>query len=335
LYRRKQQNITQDDASSNHSESSKDSLHLRIVAAHKFSVVITIEVSYFDTGLQIKEKSLKRIESSCSPSRSTSNDIHTFRLVRSSTKQNFRDFDSILNSNVKNMEEFVLIGKRADTNFNRLMTVHNVHGPSEKEILNRTKHLPLIRPTTSASLNMSIDSAFVQGDLQHDLRKILSEIAKYSAFILGSTSYAEKLIKYYRQKILMSLHNHQDIVKLLVDMGFSRKNVLRALKLQGNNYTLALDWLVENIGNNMDVAATAVVEANGGQSTSTTNNTLESSNDSVENEGDESTFNKFYSKKFPSSNSIFYPKHKAIVSSNKKKFIFAYICSVDCGLAKD
>lgn len=272
-----------------------------------------LQVSYFDTGLQIKEKALKKIESTCSPSRSFPNDIHSFRLVRSSTKQPFRDFDSVLSSNVKNNEEFLLLTKRADGNLNRLLNIQNCHGPSEKEILNRTKNLPVIR-SSSTSLNntMSMDSAFFQGDLQNDLRKILSEIAKYSAYILGTLPFAEKLIKYYRQKILMNLHNHQDIVKLLVEMGFSRKNVLRALKLQGNNYTLALDWLVENVTKEDD-----------GQST----NNLEVSNESNECEDiADYTYKKFYSRTFPSTNSIFYPKHKAVVSNIHMHIYSSYIC---------
>ena len=152
---------------------------------------------------------------------------------------------------------------------------------------------------------MSIDTAFFQGDLQHDLRKILSEIAKYSAYILGSLPFGEKLIKYYRQKIIMSLYNHQDIVKLLVDMGFSRENVLRALKLHGNNYTLALDWLVENVSKSS-------IEP------------LESTELSTESIDDltESTYRRLCRKTFPSTSSIFYPKHKAIVSFDLRRFHF-------------
>lgn len=278
--------------------------------APKLGVVLKLQVSYFDTGLQVKEKALKKLESMHSPSRSSisfNSDIHSYRLIRSSTKVAFKDIHSILNSHVQNGEEFLLISKRTDGNIQHVMNVQHSHGPTEKEILSRTRHLPLIRSSISAGLNLSMDSAFFQSDLQHDLRKILSEIAKYSAYILGSLPFAEKLIKYYKQKILMSLNNHQDIVRLLTEMGFSRKNVLRALKLQGNNYSLALDWLVENVEKEDD----AVAEEEEGQS----NNSLELSSESIEDVAVDYTANKkFYSKSFPSTNSIFFSKHKAIVS---------------------
>lgn len=281
-------------------------------------VVLKLQISYFDTGLQVKEKALKKLESMNSPSRSSSSsststfnyDIHQHRLVRSSTKLAFRDFDSILNCHVRDGEEFLLLSKRADGSLNNLLNVQNYHGPTEKEIINRTKNLPLIRSQLSVGQNLSMDSAFFQGDLQHDLRKILSEIAKYSAYIIGTSPYAEKLIKYYRQKILLSLNNQRDIVKILMEMGFSRSNVLRALKLQGNNYSMALDWLVENVEKEEQIHED-------GQSTKSTNS-LELSSESIEDVAasnpTDCTYKKFYSKTFPSTNSIFFSKHKAIVS---------------------
>lgn len=293
---RKPQGEPQDDTKENVSlESSTDLLQLRIVTSRWG--IVCLPVSYFDSGLQIKEKAIKKLEASHSPSLSLSDDTQCYKLVRSCTKRPFRDFDSILGSNVKNMEEFLMLSKRADGVIDNLLKVHNSRGPTEKEILMKTKHLPLIPTSTSTTLNMSIDNAFFQGDLQQDLRKILSEIAKYSAYILGSLPFAEKLIKYYRQKILMSLYNHQDIIKLLMDMGFSHENVLRALKLHGNNYTLALDWLVEN------VSKTSIEGPS----------SLEISSESID-DLTESTYRKLCKKTFPSTNSIFYPKHKAIVS---------------------
>lgn len=292
---RKQSSDTQDDTKDDDTiEPSTDLLQLRIVASRLG--VVNLQVSYFDSGLQLKEKVIKKLEASHSPSMTFSDDIHNYKLVRSSTKKPFRNYDSILGSNVKNMEEFLMIPKREDGAIDNLLKVRNTRGPTDKEILSKTRHLPLIRSSCS-NVNMTTDAAFFQGDLQHDLRKILSEIAKYSAYILGSLPFAEKLIKYYRQKIIMSLYNHQDIVKLLMDMGFSRDNVMRALKLQGNNYALALDWLVENVS----------------KTTPEEHSSLEVSAESIDDLS-ESTYRKLCKKTFPSTNSIFYPKHKAIVS---------------------
>lgn len=287
---------------------------MRVVAA-RLGVVLKLQVSRHDLGIQVKEKALKKLESMYSPSSSSSspsfsNDSCSYRLVRSSTKTAFKDIHSISNYNVLDGEEFLLVLKRSNGSLNHLLNLQNCHGPTEKEILSRTRHLPLVRSSISAGLNLSMDSAFFQGDLQHDLRKILAEIAKYSAFVLGSLPYAEKLIKYYRQKILMSLNNHQDIVRLLMEMGFSRKNVLRALKLQGNNYSLALDWLVENVEkDNNNVDGEVIEKEEEGQS-----NSPEVLSESIEDVVDENSYKKFYSKTFPSTNSIFFSKHKAIVS---------------------
>lgn len=259
--------------------------------------MVNLQVSYFDSGHQIKEKALKKLESIHQHSSATfSDDIQFYKLIRSCKRRPFSDFDTVLGSNVINFEEFLLITRRTD-DVSHLLNIHNTRGPTEKDIMIKTKHLPLIRSSNCTKLNVSMDSALFQGDLQNDLRKILSEIAKFSAYILGSLPFAEKLIKYYRQKIIMSLTNHQDIVKLLCDMGFSRENVHRALKLQGNNYSLALDWLVENVSKN----------SNSEQSS------LEVSSESTD-DLNESTYKRLCSTTFPSSNSIFYTKHKSIVS---------------------
>lgn len=291
---RKPQSDPQDDTKQSSSiDSPTDLVHLQVITRLG---IVQVHCSYFDSGLQLKEKVIKKLEASHSPSLSLCDDIHNYKLVRSSTKRPFRDYDSILGSNVKGNEEFLMMTKRTDGTIDNLLKVRNSRGPSEKEILIRSKHLPLIR-SSSASVNMTTDTAFFQGDLQHDLRKILSEIAKYSAYILGSLPFAEKLIKFYRQKILISLCNHQDITKLLIDMGFSRENVLRALKLQGNNYALALDWLVENVSKTSGEA----------------HSSLDLSSESIDDIA-ESKYRKFCKTTFPSTNSIFYPKHKAIVS---------------------
>ena len=299
----KPQEESQDDTKDNDTiEPSIDLIHLRIITSRLG--IVNLNVSYFDSGLQLKEKVVKKLEASLSPSSSFSDDIHNYKLIRSRTKKPFRDYDSILGLNVTNHEEFLMLTKRPGGAIDNLMKVHS-RGPTEKEILSKTRNLPLIRSSNCTTLNMSMDTAFFQGDLQHDLRKILSEIAKYSAYILGSLPFGEKLIKYYRQKIIMSLYNHQDIVKLLVDMGFSRENVLRALKLHGNNYTLALDWLVENVSKSS-------IEP------------IESTELSTESIDDltESTYRRLCRKTFPSTSSIFYPKHKAIVSFDRRNFYF-------------
>jgi hypothetical protein len=272
-------------------EISNDLLYLKVIMPQR---IIQIQVSSSDNGSSIKEKALRKYDSSPS----ISNDVHLYRLVRSSTKEIFKESDTVVMQNVQNSEEFLMKKCRVDE-----ISHQNHHGPTEKEILNKTKHLPSIRSSSTAYLNL--DYTFLQThDLQHDLRKILSEIAKYSAYIIGTHhSYSEKLIKYYRQKILMNLHNHHDIVQLLSEMGFKKRNILRALKINGNNYSLALDWLVENLSKD---DKDDDLEDNADES--------EHSSESIESSSEFYYKNKYFSKSFASSSSIFYSKHRVYVS---------------------
>lgn len=302
-------NNPQDETQKHHNElspSTSDQLHLKVVTSRMG--IVNIQISPHDTGLQIIERVIKKLEASYSPSSSFSDDTSFYKLVRSSTKRPFREHDKLNDCRVNNHEEFLLLVKRVSDELvdNRLVQQQQCRGPSEKEILGKTRHIPLVRAaSTSISSAMSLDSAFFQGDLQSDLRKILSEIAKYSAFVLATLPFGEKLINYYRQKILMSLYNHQDVVKLLVDMGFSREHVLRALRLQGNNYSLALDWLVENVNVVTGTAAAAAMKDDEMMTMSTS--------------GEDATYRKLYNRNpSPSTSSIFYPKHKAVVSVRSK-----------------
>lgn len=293
-----------DDTSKHHDElsaASSDVLQLKIITSRMG--IVNIQISQHDKGLQIIEKVIKKLEASYSPSSSFSDDINCYKLVRSSTKKPFRDHDTLCEQRVMGNEEFLLLTRRACDS----ASIDNARqtpcrGPSEKEILMKTRNIPLVRrSSTSISSAMSLDSAFFQGDLQSDLRKILSEIAKYSAFVLATLPFGEKLINYYRQKILMSLYNHQDVVKLLMDMGFSREQVVRALRLQGNNYSLALDWLVENVTlhqQQSDVDSSEMTMSRSGGA-------------------DDAAYRRLYNRKpSPSTSSIFYTKHRAIVSRN-------------------
>lgn len=279
----------------------KEQIHLKVIVPSSM-IILRVQVSYFDSGTKVKEKILRKLEdfqNQCraSPKILISKDIHAYSLVRSSTKTAFKDTHSIFNNLVRNEEEFLLLSKRVDLNPNELFNKKNIRGPTEIEINHYTRHLPQIRSSMSARLSLSsMESAFFHDDLQQDLRKILAEIAKYSAFILSSLPLAEKLIKYYRQKILTSLNNHQDIVRLLMEMGFSRKNVLRALKLNGNNYSFALDWLMEN-----------VLKESDGTEEMQSPTILKLSCQSF----------KDHEHLLPSTNSIFFSKHKAIVSTFK------------------
>lgn len=259
--------------------------------------VINLQVTHCDSGLQLKERIIKKLETSNSLFTSFSNDLNYYQLVRSSTRNSFSDFDTVEKAFVRDKEEFLLLTKKKRNTTSGKS--NGSRGPTEKEILTRTKNFPRIL-SNSTTLTNSFDTGFFQGDLQHDLRKILSEIAKYSACIIGSLPFAEKLIKYYRQKILMKIQNTRDVIKLLANMGFSQENVIRSLRVNGNNYSLALDWLVENVSKQ-----------------SIEQSSLELSSESI----DEPKYGKLYRKTHLSTNSIFHPKHIYV----SKRKLFSYL----------
>lgn len=120
-----------------------------------------------------------------------------FVLIRIKTKQRLSDTDKL--SDINKNEEFLLVASRRPPK----VIEHIERGPSTREILLKTNHLPSNQPSNLDSLNI------LQSDLQNDLRRLILEIANESTFILSKTAYATKLINYFRQKIAYSLGETQ------------------------------------------------------------------------------------------------------------------------------
>lgn len=71
-------------------------------------------------------------------------------------------------------------------------------------------------------------------------------LAEESAYYLGASTYADKLIAYYRQRIYYYIRHCNNAHKVMVHLGFSPNAVHRAMELKANNIKAALDWLIEH-----------------------------------------------------------------------------------------
>jgi Kip1 ubiquitination-promoting complex protein 2 len=156
------------------------------------------------------------------------------KLLRIKTRQFIRDFENLSQMHVTNCEEFMLTFMRKPSN-----VVENFSSITQSQILEKTLN--------HASVNSAKPSFRPTHLLVNDsLRKIFITLAYESAYIVGTTPYADKLIEYYRFKMYYYIKHHKNAVDVMCRLGFPLEKVHFAIKLKSNNYKLALDWLIEN-----------------------------------------------------------------------------------------
>lgn len=78
------------------------------------------------------------------------------------------------------------------------------------------------------------------------MRKIFVTLAIESAHQLSVTPFADKLVAYYRLQIQYYIKHCKNVVEVMVQLGFPKRDVKRAMKLKASNPTAALDWLIAN-----------------------------------------------------------------------------------------
>lgn len=220
---------------------SNKSFKLKVISA-KFGV-LKFEVSFDENGRFLKKKALELFSENANYSyftttgETTDSIVNKFRLIRVRTRQEVRDTENLKRMNIENNEEFLLNEHRscvADPIENL-----DLRGPSQTEIQNRTANLkasPKIPPPFNVSDLMYLD----------DMRKVFVTLAQESAHLIGVSSHADSLIKYYRQRILNFIKNDKNAVKVMVQLGFQKERVEMAMLKSANNYKLALDWLIRN-----------------------------------------------------------------------------------------
>ena len=163
--------------------------------------------------------------------------LTSMKLLRTKTKSLLNDSDYLCKHNLKNNEEFMLSFSRPR---NSLPTTdEKLSGPSEHQIIEKTKNLQSLKPLPVYNINYLFR--------QDDLRKVFITLAKESAYILCTKPHSLKILKYYREKMSKYMNKYENAYKVMYKLGFSQDNVKQAMKLNANNYKLALDWLIDNV----------------------------------------------------------------------------------------
>ena len=210
--------------------------------------VVTIEVKETEYGRNVKMEALNKFSQITdlpyfSVSGITEQMASFFKLIRMSNKKIIEDLQVLEELKVVNNEQFLMVVKRLPIDENENTTVVS---PTEQQIMEKTDHLP--RPPespTPASPKLLFELVKLN-NIELDVKRIFITLAQESAYVLAMTPYADKIILYYRQKILNYIKHHNDVSKVLCTLGFSSETVKIALKLKANNSKLALDWLIEN-----------------------------------------------------------------------------------------
>lgn len=210
------------------------------VAAAKFGFV-SLEVSNNENVRCLKEKAIQNFLDNRTLSYLdaadvvTENMIRMFKLIRAINKKEIDDLDYLVDLNVKSNEEFLMILRRPMVTITTQKQILNV--TNEVDILENTKYiLPPSRPVFKVDMLLCYDN----------MRKVFVTLAQESAFILGMSPASNRIIQFYRQKMHNYIKRHEDVIKVMCQLGFPVERVKFAMKLKANNYRMALDFLIDN-----------------------------------------------------------------------------------------
>lgn len=224
------------------SSKSSNDFKLRIITSKRGVLIITVPDN--EMGLYVKQCALKAMLERADDFPSSSDKFvdspSNLKLVRMKNNEELLDSDILSNLNLSNNEEFLLTNRREIINYEEFNELA-FNGPTRNEILMKTAHLPPITHKPVFKLGWLF--------MHDDMRKIVVSLAQESAYLLATTGYADKIIKYYRQRITNYIKHHDDVSAVLCQLGFPPDLVAFALKLKANNYRLALDWLIDNVEN--------------------------------------------------------------------------------------
>lgn len=204
-------------SSEHEDEVPNDSLKLRIISPK--GRIMSITISKSATGHNLKSEALKILMSY--PMEVL---LEKYKIVRAKHKNVFDEKLSLLDLGIRDNDEFIIVLKRSDL----LTEVEELNGPTLEEIETETNNYETSRIT---SPTVNIDE-MVLNDLQFDIRRILISLAHSSAYVIGAGPYAERLIAMLKQRLINRRRQESDSIQCLSDMGFSRENVIHALKLK-------------------------------------------------------------------------------------------------------
>lgn len=172
------------------------------------------------------------------------NMMKRFKLIRSCNQRiltSASSWKTLVELQIGDGEEFVMMSGRANK-------------PIVDPACNFTPHcritLDQINQATAKvePLNSDHTIAYPIVDMlfQDDMRKIFVTLAQESAYVIGLSCHANKLIEYYREKIHNLIASETNAIAVMTQLGFEHKSVVHAMDVAAGNYRKALDWLIEN-----------------------------------------------------------------------------------------
>lgn len=172
-----------------------------------------------------------------SDSSKTSSNI---RLVHAEKLKHLTDDKKLNDEDVKPKDEIMMVEIRSLSIKENLE--ESLRGPTFETISEATSHLP---PSNPPKPTPSTDCP---ADFQSEIRKILITLVQASAKILMHSPEATKVYELIREKLEIRCKppNDPKTVKYLMDIGFTEKKVLKALRLRKMNASEALEWLIEH-----------------------------------------------------------------------------------------
>ncbi|XP_012230717.1 ubiquitin-associated domain-containing protein 1 [Linepithema humile] len=171
----------------------------------------------------------------------TTKSISRYRLVHSSKFKQLVDENYVDDEDVNEYDELLLVEIRS-TIVQENLTDEALKGPNLEAIARATSNLP------SRNTPKIVPSTECPADFQNEIRKILITLVQASAKILMHSPDAGKLYEIIKEKLEARCKptNDPKVVKTLIEMGYSHKKVLKALRLRRSNMTEALEWLIEH-----------------------------------------------------------------------------------------
>ncbi|XP_012270240.1 ubiquitin-associated domain-containing protein 1 [Orussus abietinus] len=171
----------------------------------------------------------------------TSRSLNHYRLIHVTRSERLDDDRKISEEDIVSYDELMLVEVRPIPTKENL-SEDALRGPNEDAIVRATERLPLLNPPRAMP---PVDCAT---DFQSEIRKILITLTQASARILMHSPEAVKIYEIIRERLEARNKPPYDpkVVKHLMDIGFSEKKVLKALRLRKMNTSEALEWLIEH-----------------------------------------------------------------------------------------
>ncbi|KAJ9578636.1 hypothetical protein L9F63_005126, partial [Diploptera punctata] len=167
-----------------------------------------------------------------------------YKLISVSDKRPLDNDSSVLQEGLRDNDELLLVERRQQLP-KEPFTADSVRGPTKEEIRIATQN---VEEKNTLKLPPPVECS---ADFQSEIRKILISLIEASARILTPGPNVEEVFDLIREKLDAKAKAQPDpsAVRQLMDMGFSEKAAIKALRINRMNKSEALDWLLENGGN--------------------------------------------------------------------------------------